>query len=165
MDADPAMEAVMKEIAKKHIKFSEDYIPGMYLDSERYPTFGWGHCFTNVRQFEDIKDYGDYLFEQDFNRAYGDYLRIMRNFNLGHLSYPRKMVILDMCYNMNYAKLSKFVNTLKALSEGRYLDAVEHMKNSKWYTQTGLRAKRMCNVIASNTYPIVPNRTASGVLI
>ena len=160
---DPALEMVMQEVAKKHIRFSEDYRENIYLDSEKYPTFGWGHLLEGSRKFDAVRDYAEWLFEKDYHRAYMDYLRIMGEFNLAHLSCPHRMVILDMCYNMNYAKVAKFKNTLRALREGRYKDAAENLKQSLWYSQTGTRAKRLVNVVLTNEYPVVPSRTASGV--
>jgi len=162
---DAAMEMVMREVAKKHIKFSEDYREQLYLDQLKYPTFGWGHCFDASESYSDIKDYANKLFEKDFSRAYADYLKIIYTFNLQNLSCPRRMVILDMCYNMNYNKVAKFVNSLRMLREERWVDAVTNLQQSLWFKQVGNRAKRLVKVIIDNEYPIIPNRTASGVLI
>jgi lysozyme len=162
---DVALEAVMLEQARRHIKFSEDFRDQLYLDSERYPTFGWGHCFTSARQFTNLRDYADFLFESDFQRAYADYRRIIERFGLQHLSCPRRMVILDMCYNMNYDKVAKFVNSLDMLRTSQWERAVENLKQSLWYRQVGRRADRLMNVILSDHYPVIPNQTASGALI
>lgn len=162
---DPGLEVVMQDVAKRHIKYSEDYRDKMYLDSEKYPTFGWGHCFDASRKYEDLRGYADVLFQRDFQRAYDDYRRIINRFALNHLSCARRMVILDMCYNMNYEKVAKFVNTLERLRTCRWEEAAEHMRDSLWYQQTGVRAKRLVNVMLTDRYPIVPSYTASGVPI
>jgi lysozyme len=162
---DIAMEMMMQEIAKKHIKFSEDYRDGIYLDSKKYPTFGWGHCLTSEHPFNSLREYADWLFDLDFQRAYIDYLRIIKEFGLENLSCPRRMVLLDMCYNMNYEKVRKFGTTLRLLREEKFEEASVALKQSKWYTDTNTRAKRLVKVIQTCSYPIVPSRTVSGVEI
>jgi lysozyme len=160
-----AMEMVMQEFTKKHIKFSEDYRDTIYLDSKRYPTFGWGHCYTSEHPFNSTREYADWLFDVDFQRAYLDYLRIVEEFGLDNLSCARRLVILDMCYNMNYGKVRKFKQTLNFLRTEQFEAAANALKQSAWYTQTGTRAKRLVNVVLTGSYPIIPDRTASGVLI
>jgi GH24 family phage-related lysozyme (muramidase) len=160
---DVAMEMMMQEVAKKHIKFSEDYRDTIYLDSKKYPTFGWGHCYTTEHPFNTVREYADWLFEMDFQRAYIDYLRIIKEFSLENLSCPRRMVLLDMCYNMNYSKVKRFVNTLGFMRNEQFEAAAEALKQSAWYTQTGTRAKRLVNVVLTGSYPSIPDRTASGV--
>jgi GH24 family phage-related lysozyme (muramidase) len=152
----------MQEVAKRHIKFSEDYRGIMYLDSKKYPTFGWGHCYTAERQFETIREYADWLFDQDFQRAYLDYLRIVNDFQLWNLSCQRRMVLLDMCYNMNYRKVAKFVNSLSLLKAERWEEAARNLEQSAWYKQVGTRAKRLIRVIVTDQYPTIPEKTASG---
>ena len=160
---DVAMEMVMQEIAKKHIKFSEDYRDTIYLDSKRYPTFGWGHCYSSEHPFGSTREYADWLFDMDYQRAYIDYLRIIREFGLENLSCPRRMVLLDMCYNMNYAKVKKFVNTLALMRNEQFEEAAEALRQSAWYKQTGTRARRLVHTVMTNSYPLIPDRTASGV--
>lgn len=160
-----AMEIMMQEIAKKHIKFSEDYRDYIYLDSKKYPTFGWGHCYTAEHPFNSVREYADWLFELDFQRAYIDYLRIIKEFGLENLSCPRRMVILDMCYNMNYTKVRKFVNTFAFMRNEQFEEAANALKQSAWYNQTGTRARRLVNTVMTDSYPRIPDRTASGVLL
>lgn len=161
----PELEMVMQEQAKKHIKFSEDYRENVYLDSNKYPTFGWGHLLEGTYKFDHIRDYADWLFDRDFQRAYIDYRKIIDTFQLHHLSCPRRMVLLDMCYNMNFKKVSKFVNSLQMIREERWEDAARNLEQSGWYNQTKSRARRLIKVILTNEYPTIPNRTASGRLI
>jgi GH24 family phage-related lysozyme (muramidase) len=157
------MEMVMQEVAKKHIRFSEDYRDTVYMDSEKYPTFGWGHLLEGGHKFVAVRDYAEWLFVKDYQRGYVDYLRIVKEFGLEHLSCPHRMVILDMCYNMGYKKMAKFVNTLRAFREKRFKDAAQGLKNSLWYNQTGTRAQRLINVVLTNEYPVIPSSTASGI--
>jgi len=59
------------------------------------------------------------------------------------LSENRRLVLADMCFNMGINKLLEFTNTLKAIKEGRYLDAAVGMRNSKWAKQVGKRAETL----------------------
>ena len=63
--------------------------------------------------------------------------------NFDALSDVRKAVVINMAFNMGAAVLSRFVNTLKAINEGRYGDAADGMLASKWAQQVGARAQRL----------------------
>ena len=69
-------------------------------------------------------------------------------------SDTRKAVLLDMCFNIGYSGLMKFKKMWIALGERDYAEASRQMKDSKWYTDVGTRAKRNVTIMASNT--IVP---------
>lgn len=62
--------------------------------------------------------------------------------NFDRLNEVRKAVVVNMAFNMG-DKLSTFVNTLRAINEGRYDDAAHGMLSSKWRKQTGERAVRL----------------------
>ena len=62
----------------------------------------------------------------------------------------RKAVLLDMCFNIGYSGLMKFKKMWFALGERDYLSASREMKDSKWYTDVGTRARRNVTVMASN---------------
>lgn len=63
----------------------------------------------------------------------------------------RKRVLVDMGFNLGVGpsieeptgKLLTFKNTLKAMQEGRYVDAVIGMSESLWHRQVGIRALRL----------------------
>jgi lysozyme len=59
------------------------------------------------------------------------------------LDNPRKMVIIDMCFNMGIQKLLEFRNMLGALESKDYISAAKEMLNSKWANQVGSRAQRL----------------------
>ena len=53
----------------------------------------------------------------------------------------RKATVADMCYQMGIATLITFKNTLKAIGQGYYTVAADGMEKSRWYKQSGNRAK------------------------
>ena len=63
----------------------------------------------------------------------------------------RKAVLLDMCFNLGYSGLMKFKKMWFALGNKDYAEASRQMKDSKYYTDVGTRAKRNVVMMASNT--------------
>lgn len=59
------------------------------------------------------------------------------------LSERRQLVLASMCFNMGISTLLGFKNTLADMKEGRYKEAAEGMRQSKWATQVGDRAERL----------------------
>ena len=64
----------------------------------------------------------------------------------------RKSVIVNMAFNMGYATLATFVNTLKAIEERRFMDAAGGMLASKWAGQVGARAQRLADSMKTNQW-------------
>ena len=60
-----------------------------------------------------------------------------------HLSPVRKSVILNMSYQLGMRGLSKFRRMIWALKHGYYNGASNEMKNSRWYRQSGTRARTL----------------------
>jgi lysozyme len=65
------------------------------------------------------------------------------------LDTVRQMVVVDMIFNMGFPRFSGFVKTIEHLFEGDYTRAALEMRDSKWYRQTGRRAKAL--VVAMHT--------------
>jgi lysozyme len=59
----------------------------------------------------------------------------------------RQQVLANMAFNMGINKLQGFVNTLRAMKEGRYDDAAAGMLNSLWAKQVGARAERLAKMM------------------
>lgn len=60
------------------------------------------------------------------------------------LNPARQSVLINMCYNLGYSALVEFKNTLRAIREGKFKEAADRMRQSKWYKQVGKRAERLC---------------------
>ena len=64
----------------------------------------------------------------------------------------------NMAFNMGVKGLLGFTNTLKYIKNGDYVSAAKNMVNSKWYRQTGDRAKRIvANVLNTDNNNISGN--------
>ena len=112
-------------------------------------TIGYG------RNLEDVGvslDEAEYMFNNDFNQAYTDILRLLKvkEVNVEDLSDCRLFVLTDMMFNLGYARLSLFKKLFQALKKGDYDTASEEMKDSNWYKQTGNRAKKLCDMMKNN---------------
>lgn len=69
----------------------------------------------------------------------------------GNIDWPRKSVLIDMCFNMGIGDSTKgllsFKNTLKLIEEGKYTEASDNMLKSKWATQVGSRAANLARIM------------------
>lgn len=88
-----------------------------------------------------------YLFNNDLNDAYNDARRAVGANVFDALTLDRQAVLLNMAFNLGFAKLSGFVNTLRAVREGRYLDAAKGMRQSLWARQVGGRATLLADMM------------------
>lgn len=60
---------------------------------------------------------------------------------------PRQSVLADMCFQLGWAKLSAFVNTLQAMHFADYKAAAAGMRASKWYQQVPGRAEALAKIM------------------
>lgn len=63
------------------------------------------------------------------------------------LDKTRQMVVVDMVFNMGLPRFSGFVKTIAALRQGNYQQAAAEMQDSKWFRQTGRRARALVNAM------------------
>lgn len=63
------------------------------------------------------------------------------------LTPKRKMVLIDMAYNLGIGGLFNFKRMFKALNAGDYEEATKEMLNSNWANQVGNRAKELAEIM------------------
>lgn len=131
-----------KDIAMKQLPIDEDRRQLPYRDTVGKLTIGVGRNLDDrgLRQSEI-----DFLLANDVDEAISIAQKLVPNYN--NLSEERKAVLINMAFNLGQTRLAQFVNTLKAVNEGRYKDAAAGMRNSKWYTQVGQRAERLAKIM------------------
>lgn len=61
-----------------------------------------------------------------------------------HQPFEVQRIMLNMTFNMGIGTLKTFVMTLPLIASGRYKDAAERLRMSKWYRQVTNRAERLC---------------------
>ncbi len=146
------MKTELIEKVKEDLVRHEGYVTEIYLDTEHLPTFGIGHLVTE----QDI-EYGWpvgtpvtderilQVFHDDVEVSYTDACTLFLNFS----SLPENVqrVCINMAFNLGRNRLSKFKNMITAVNEGNYSKAAEEMIDSKWYGQTGRRAKELGEIM------------------
>ena len=69
------------------------------------------------------------------------------------LDEVRQRVLANMCFNLGIYGLLTFKNTLGFMKNGEYIRASQNLKASKWYSQVGQRAVRLCQSIETGIMP------------
>ena len=112
-------------------------------------TIGYGR---NLDDNGISPDEAEYMFNNDFNKAYEDMLRLLKanSIDANSLSDCRLFVLTDMMFNLGYVRLSGFKKLFQALKNQDYMAASNEMKDSNWYRQTGNRAKKLCDMMKNN---------------
>jgi|WetSurMetagenome_2_1015567.scaffolds.fasta_scaffold286359_2 lysozyme len=136
------MEEISFSTLKELLILHEGKRNSIYKCSQGFTTIGIGHNLDA----NPISDRAiDIIFEDDVNYVTASLTEHLPWWIT--LSNNRKLVLIDMCFNLGIAGLLGFKNTLKAIEEGRYEDAAIGMGQSKWATQVGTRATRLINMM------------------
>jgi len=130
---------------KHTLEVDEGRVPYAYQDSEGYWTIGVGFLIDKRLGGGLRDDEINYILNNRVEEAHSTAQRLVKNFD--SLTDNRKVVILSLAYNLGYTKLAKFVNTLKAVNEGRWEDAANGLYNSLWYVQVKDRGKRLVEMM------------------
>jgi len=130
---------------KHTLEVDEGRVPYAYQDSEGYWTIGVGFLIDKRLGGGLRDDEINYILNNRVEEALATAQRLVKNFD--SLTNNRKVVILSLAYNLGYTKLAKFVNTLKAVNEGRWEDAANGLYNSLWYVQVKDRGKRLVEMM------------------
>ncbi len=105
-----------------------------YKDTVGKLTIGVGRNLDDVGLSQDEVDY---LLMNDINKVLTK-LQKLNYWNV--LSDTRKLVLVDMAFNLGYAGLMTFNKFLGAVSDRKYEEASRLMLQSKWAKQVGQRA-------------------------
>ena len=138
MTEDVAKDKSFEEIEKKQIQKHEGYREEVYLDTVGVPTGGWGHAFHVGSTLP--KHIWENVFTYDFNRFKVERERLIEEYNLHDLDHVRRLVLIDMLFNLGPKGVRGFKNTLKYIQEGNYEQAASNMLKSKWASQVKSRA-------------------------
>ncbi len=129
---------LLREFISKH----EGYVDYVYLDSLGHPSAGIGHLITDNHHHVGDKVSDEQIMEwfkqdmattiagakQDLGPAYE------------RLNEPRKIVVIDMVFNLGVGGFAEFHHTIQAIHAGNYARAADEMLKSAWATQVGARA-------------------------
>lgn len=134
------------DIVSAQLKVDEGFRTKPYVDTAGKITIGIGRNLTDngVNRGEIAL-----MFDNDLVVAETGARMLVPRFDA--LSDARKAVMMNMVFNMGYARVALFVKTLKAINDGRFSDAAAEMRASIWYEQTGDRAKRLVAQMEGDT--------------
>lgn len=119
----------------------------LYKDTVGKWTIGIGRNLDGVGLSEDEIDY---LFHNDLRKV-TDQLATLPFY--AKLDEVRQAVLISMCFNLGFAGLKGFVNTLAMIAAGNYQQASAGMLESKWATQVGQRAVRLAAMMRTGQWP------------
>lgn len=129
-----------REMAAEQLKAHEGLRYAPYVDTKGLVTIGIGRCLAK----KPLKPAEvQFLFEGDLHDAEDDARALLGEACFEGLSDARKVVMVDMAFNLGYVKLRKFVKMLAAVKQGRFTDAASEMLNSVWATEVGKRAEKL----------------------
>ncbi|WP_240145659.1 glycoside hydrolase family protein [Helicobacter pylori] len=123
---------------------SEGFSPSIYTDKTEHPTIGYGYNLS-VYSYEGKR----------ITKAYGLLTDILKENYKALLSYGwyknldamRRMVILDLSYNLGLNGLLKFKQFIKAIEDKNYALAVERLQKSPYFNQVKKRASRNMEIL------------------
>ena len=130
--------------AAKLIKHFEGYRPHIYDDATGKPigrlasggnvTIGYGF---NLSANDLPQEMSEQLLQIELQNAVKD-CRAMAKF-FDDLSHPRKLVYVDMMYNMGLPRFLRFKEMHRYANLGRFELVLREMKDSAWFNQVGKR--------------------------
>ncbi len=113
------------------------YVP--YIDSLGFLTVGIGHRLLN-------KGKPRYTHEEVTNMFNLDLEIAIKSTKKVYVTYDKqpdniKLILIDLAFNLGETKLRKFVKFNLAINNKDYTLAAHELKDSRYYSQTGNRAK------------------------
>ncbi|GAA9980165.1 hypothetical protein VN0966_01100 [Helicobacter pylori] len=125
---------------------SEGFSLSIYTDKTGHPTIGYGYNLS-VYSYESKRITKP--------QAYGLLTDILKENHKALLSYGwyknldamRRMVILDLSYNLGLSGLLKFKQFIKAIEDKNYALTVERLQKSPYFNQVRKRASRDMEIL------------------
>lgn len=111
-----------------------------YKDTVGKTTIGVGRNLDDVGIFPDEEEL---MLTNDINRAIKDLDDHLSWAN--SLDEPRKMVLVNLCFNIGITRLLGFQKMLIALQSGDYTTAAKEMMDSLWAKQVKYRAVELAH--------------------
>lgn len=129
----------------------EGNVDHVYLDSRGFPTAGIGHLLTGHHPPVGTKVSPQQVtawFQQDVAKAIEGARR-----DLGpaydRLDEARKIVVIDMVFNLGEGGFGGFHATIHAIQSGNFSQAADNMLQSLWARQVGHRAVEDAGIMRS----------------
>ena len=136
---------------KKRIKKNEGFSLKPYKDQLGYLTIGYGHLIlpneTYLLKNKTNKLQLNSIFDQDFERALGDYKRFIKQ---KHHNRKDKELLIEMTYQMGAKRVLKFKKLISNMQKNKKHLVCFEMMDSLWYIQTPNRVKNLIRAFLKN---------------
>ena len=136
---------------KKRIKKNEGFSLKPYKDQLGHLTIGYGHLIlpneTYLLKNKTKKPHLNSIFDQDFERALGDYKRFIKQ---KHHNRKDKELLIEMTYQMGAKRVLKFKKLISNMQKNKKHLVCFEMMDSLWYTQTPNRVKNLIRAFLKN---------------
>jgi lysozyme len=154
-DSTTATDVDMDKL-RKVIERHEGVKHSIYLDSLGLATGGIGHLLTKseIPQYPVGSSLSTEQIEKWYQPDIQTAIRIAEKASgsaWGGLSSTRKMVMIDLSYNLG-GKIYQFKHFLAKLQSGDYTGASDELKNSVWFNQVGRRGPENCYAMSNDKY-------------
>lgn len=136
------------DLVKALLTLNEDERLYPYVDTVGKVTIGVGHNLTDRGISKAISAL---LLHEDIQEALGTLEAL--NVAWRRLDPARQAVLIDLAFNLGYSRLSRFKNFLLAVRVDQWAAAVQHLQNSKWWGQVGVRGPRLVHMLTTGTFP------------
>ncbi len=131
-----------QEILKQQLKRHEGLVCQLYKCTAGKQTIGVGR---NLDDMGISESEAMFMLDNDLARIDGE---LEKNIPaLSGLSKNRKIVLMNMAFNLGIGRLLQFKNMLSALGQHDYKTASEEMLSSRWAQQVGNRAKELSEMM------------------
>lgn len=145
----------MKTELNRQLRGDESVEPCAYQDSLGFWTIGVGRLVDKRKPGSGLRpDEISYLLNNDIDDRINALTKRLPWFQ--NLDDARRGVLLNMSFQLGVEGLLAFVNTLKLVQSGKYVEAADAMLKSKWATQTPNRAKRLADQMRSGQWQYTP---------
>lgn len=128
-------------LATKLVKEGEGLRLRMYKCTSDKWTIGWGH---NIEDNGIPEVIADALLEYDLDSVC---VRLESQDFWSSLCAARQAVLVDMCFNLGWPRLSGFRKMLGYVRLADYQAASREMLDSKWARQVGGRAEKLAKIM------------------
>ena len=130
------------EVLKHQLKRHEGVKYDLYLCTAGKQTIGVGR---NLDDLGISEDEAMYLLDNDIKRVEKE-LEGKVSF-ISNLSENRKIVLINMAFNLGIYRLMQFKNVFSALESQDYQKAADEMLDSRWANQVGQRANELAEMM------------------
>ncbi len=113
-----------------------------------HPTIGVGRLLTSARGLSTIEI--EMLLENDIEVVVDELNRNIPWWN--ELNEARQAVMVNLCFNLGWPRLSLFENMLDAAEKGNWDRAADELMDSKWFSQVGLRGLELVEQLRSGAW-------------